>query len=289
MDAIRLDAIPQVLAYTFLVLMMFSIGLEVKLREIAADLRNYSLMGRALLANLILAPIAAFAIVKLFHLNTDVAVGFLLLAVAPGAVFATNFTTKAQGGKSFAAALLFILVAVSLVYAPVIANLILPAEMQVSLPYGPLVVKILLLLVLPMFAGLACKRWMEKLANVLLKPASLVAALAFVAFMVMMLSSGSQARSAIGGSAVVAMLVFIAAAMLIGWLLGGPDRSNRQVMATGTSMRNVAVALLLAQSLGSAPVQFVVAAFFSLMVPCNLLLTIYETVRNKRANKASKR
>ena len=49
MDAIRLDAIPQALAYTFLVLMMFSIGLEVRLREIAADLRNYSLMGRALL------------------------------------------------------------------------------------------------------------------------------------------------------------------------------------------------------------------------------------------------
>ena len=270
------------LAPAFLIIMMFAIGLQVELRTMVSDVRKYRLMAKALLANLVLAPLLGIALVYLFRLKGEIAAGFLLLALAPGAPFAINFTSKAQGAVSFAASLLFVLVVVALIFTPLIANLLLPAQTHVSLPYGRAIWGIVLLLIIPFAVGLAVRNEAERLAGVLCGPATVLALILFVGFMVLSASAGKQARSAIGGHTVLAMLAFIVAAMLIGWLLGGPEHGNRQVMAVGTSMRNVAVALPLVQSLGSEAARLVVIAFFSLMVPCNLLLTVYEAVMQKR-------
>ena len=270
------------LVYAFLILVMVAIGSQVNLREMVSDVRKYRLMGRALLANLVLAPLLGIALVYLFRLKGEIAAGFLILALAPGAPFAANFTTKAKGAVNFAASLLFVLVIAAVIFTPLVADLVLPAQARVSLPYGRAIGAIVSFLIIPFAVGLALSHKAERVARALVKPATLLAFIAFVSFMVLSLSTGKQARSAVGGHTVLAMLAFVLAAMLMGWLLGGPERGNRQVLAVGTSMRNVAVALPLVQSLGSETARLVVVAFFSLMVPCNMLFTFYEIVKEKR-------
>jgi BASS family bile acid:Na+ symporter len=79
------------------------------------------------------------------------------------------------------------------------------------------------------------------------------------------------------------MLILILVSMLIGWVLGGPDKNDRRVLATGTSMRNAAICLLIAQkSFPDTGVDVVVIAFSALMVPPNMLFTLYEIIKNKR-------
>ena len=95
-----------------------------------------------------------------------------------------------------------------------------------------------------------------------------------------------QAVLAIGGSGMAAMLILILTSMVFGWVLGGPDRNNRRVLATGTSMRNAAICLLIAQkSFPDTGVDVVVVAFSALMVPPNMLFTLYETIKNKKSAK----
>jgi hypothetical protein len=50
-----------------------------------------------------------------------------------------------------------------------------------------------------------------------------------------------------GRGTILAMLLLLLLSMLIGWLIGGPDRESRRVLATATSMRNVIVVLYVAR------------------------------------------
>ena len=266
----------------FLLVMMFAMGCEAELPEMISQVRKYRLAVSALLANLVLVPLLGIAVVALFHLKGDYADALLILAVAFGAPFSANFTSKATGAINVAASLLFVLLLTSVVFTPLAANLLLPGTAAVSLHYARAIAAIALVLVLPFALGQVFKKNTGHLATLVSRAATVLALVIFVSFMVLSAAAGKQARTAIGGETVLAILAFAAGAMLIGWLAGGPERPDRQVMAIGTGMRNVAVASALVRSLGSQAGQQVIVAFFSVVVPLSLLLTIAETVRSKR-------
>jgi hypothetical protein len=50
-----------------------------------------------------------------------------------------------------------------------------------------------------------------------------------------------------GRGTIVAMLLLLLLSMLIDWLIGGPDRESRRVLATSTGMRSVIVVLYVAR------------------------------------------
>jgi BASS family bile acid:Na+ symporter len=78
------------------------------------------------------------------------------------------------------------------------------------------------------------------------------------------------------------MVVFVLASMSIGWLLGGPYAETRRVLASASSMRNAALCLLIANhDFPSTDVPATVLAFSALMVPPNLLLTLYALIRKR--------
>ena len=93
---IELSPLARLLTYVFLVSVMLSVGLEVTGRQVLDALRNVRLMGRALLANLVLVPILGLVLVRLIPMAPDVAAGVLILAAAPGAPFAVQFTSKVR-------------------------------------------------------------------------------------------------------------------------------------------------------------------------------------------------
>jgi BASS family bile acid:Na+ symporter len=93
----------------------------------------------------------------------------------------------------------------------------------------------------------------------------------------------SAATKQIGMNGLLAMLLLIAASMVIGWMLGGPDRGTRRVLTVNTSMRNVALALAIAsRSFPGADVDVGVLAFSALMLPPNVLFTIYQSRKMKK-------
>jgi len=77
--------------------------------------------------------------------------------------------------------------------------------------------------------------------------------------------------------------------MLIGWLLGGPRKFTRPILATSSSMRNIALALAIAiRSFDDPAVLTPLMAFMAVMVPANLLFTlIFKAVGKKTAKRAA--
>ena len=96
-----------------------------------------------------------------------------------------------------------------------------------------------------------------------------------------------EAQVVIGLNAVIVMLILILVSMVIGWLLGGPEKGTRQILTTGTSFRNAPLCLLIAmKSFPDTNVVVAVVAFTALMVPPNMLFTVYHNIKNKQSKKA---
>ena len=271
------------LIIVFLLSSMVSIGLEVTLKEIMLAARNKRLLTRALFANLILVPLLGLGIARILPMPMNVETGFLLLAAAPGAIFAINFTRRTQDSVPFAAALLFALTVLSVVVTPFLAQLMLNIDQPITLHYDRAIQALFLYVLLPLLAGLALNRWASAVALRLRKPVSACSGISFVVVTVMTTGLKSAATKQIGINGLVAILLLIAASMVTGWMLGGPDRGTRRVLTVNTSMRNVALALAIAsRSFPGANADVGVLAFSALMLPPNVLFTIYQSRKMKK-------
>jgi BASS family bile acid:Na+ symporter len=103
----------------------------------------------------------------------------------------------------------------------------------------------------------------------------------------MTLSTRQAAMAALGKGEVEAMLGFIVATMIVGWLGGGPQLETREVLASASSMRNVALCLMIVtRSFPDAGVELPLVACSALMIPPNLLFLIASVALKKTRRKA---
>lgn len=76
--------------------------------------------------------------------------------------------------------------------------------------------------------------------------------------------------------------------MIIGWFMGGPQNDTRGVLATVTSMRNVALCLLIVmKSFSGRGMEVPLVAFSALMIPSNLIFTLVSLVYRRKQSKVS--
>jgi BASS family bile acid:Na+ symporter len=267
----------------FLITAMMSVGLEVTAQECVATLRNQRNLIGALLANFVVVPLLGLGIARIIPMPPNIETGFLLLAAAPGAVFAINFTHKMRGGVPFAAAILFLLTVLSLLFTPPLARLLLNIDRALTLPYNRAISALLLYIALPMAFGLAINHWAHPLARKLKNPMSICAGVLFALEIVFTGALKSAAMKKVGVNGLCAMLILIIASMICGWLLGGPNDGTRRVLTISTGLRNVALCLAIAaRSFPGADVDVAVIAFSSLMFPPNAVFTIYHVRKMKR-------
>jgi BASS family bile acid:Na+ symporter len=171
----------------------------------------------------------------------------------------------------------------SVVVTPFLAQLMMNIDQPVTPHYDRAIQALFLYVLLPLLAGLALNRWANPIALRLRKSVSACAGISFVVVTVITMGVKSAATKQIGVNGLLAMLLLIAASMVIGWMLGGPDRSTRRVLTVNTSMRNVALALAIAsRSFAGANVDVGILAFSALMLPPNVLFTIYQSRKLKK-------
>lgn len=287
--SVPFDTMVELLIYLFIVLAMFCVGSTTRLNDIRSVLQDRTRITNALIANVLIPPLVAGMIVTLFPMRDAVAAVMMLLAFAPGGINAVQFSTKAPGQLALAGAMLFLLSILGLILATLARNVFLPDEGTVALKAGELAFRVIGLVLAPLIAGVLARAYAPQLAAKAYKPAILVSTLSFVASVVLSLGVRQDALGAIETPALVAMLLFILILMGTGWILGGPEPEQRQVLAVTTNLRNVGLVYVLVDSCcdGGAHT-FAVLAFMALMVPCNLVLTIVCAVARKRRNRSVK-
>lgn len=279
----RLSDLETLLVLVFLVATMFAIGLRAGVAALRRMLASRSLLARAIVANFAVVPLVGFALARIVRIPEESAVALVLLACVPGGLGSVQFTSQIKAERALPGATLVLLNVLALLVSPWLLRLLLPSGAGFAIPYGPVVGFFALWVLLPLGAGVLLRELAPGAAPRLAAAAGIAGAVAFVAFMVASRSLRREAVAAIGGTALGALALLFAASMAAGWLLGGPARETRQLLATATSMRNAALCLAIARHTPLAEsVTAPLIAFILLMVPPNLLLTLYGTVRARR-------
>ena len=278
-----LNTTEKILIVVFFVSTMLSIGLQTHISDLRSLLASKGIFVRTLLANFVIVPIIGIVLALLLPLQPHVAGALMLLACTPGGWSAVQFSSQVKGSSPLAGAMLGLLSLLALFVSPMILWLVLPGNVQMVLPYTSALLTFLVFLLLPLLVGMFLLGRVPGAATKLSKPLALAGVVAFVGFMVVTGDARKAAMGEIGMAAAGAMLLLIFASMTVGWFMGGPGRESRQILATSTSMRNAALCLAIIESSAPGhPAEVPLIAFSLLMVPPNMLFTIYRTVQAKR-------
>lgn len=245
-----LAQISSIAILVFAVSSMGSVGLAYRVGVVLAPLRDPRAVFRALVANFVLVPLLAVGIEQVIPMPPPFTLGLFLFAGAAGAPFLIKLASAARSDLALSAALLLLLVPVTVVFLPFYVPLAMAHPSLKGLSYVPSSVfaigaPLLSTLILPFFLGLAVKavapRWAARLVPIGGK-------LATVALVLVVASTFGanfpQLVRVVKSGAVFAGLLLVVGAFAAGYLLSRKERSA--VLGLGTAQRNVAGAMVIA-------------------------------------------
>ena len=260
------QAVVPIAMLAFVVSSMLGMGLGLSVGEIFAPLRNARLVAVALAANFIVLPVGAIGLGRVVGLDEPFAIGLLLLASAAGAPFVPKLAQLARGNIAFGVGVMVLLMVVTVGYLPLALPVLLPGATVDPLKIAR---SLLLLMLLPLAIGLAGRAKLPALAGRIKPVLDRVSSLSLTVLMVAI--TGANLRnvlSVFGTGGILAGLLLIALGFGTGWLLGGPGRETRSVLALGTAQRNIAAALVVASGFADPKVvvMVVVVAIVGLFI-----------------------
>jgi predicted Na+-dependent transporter len=239
-----LHIISQVSITTGVFSAMLAMGTSVPIGDVLHALHNRRMVTLALLANFVLVPLLALLLVRLLPMTADAQNALVLLGVAAGAPFLTRLTALSKGHRPFSIGLMVTLMAITVVYTPLVLPLLLP---HISVSAFDIASSLSVVMLLPLVLGLIARGRYPELAEV-------SELLAHVARPCMALGMGAGVLAAwgdlvgtIGSWILIGTLLLALGGAAIGWFLGaGAPPGEQRVAALGTGMRNFSAGLLVA-------------------------------------------
>ncbi len=251
----------------FVVSSMLAMGSGLTVRQILEPLRNPRLVLLALLGNFVLMPLGALALAKVLRLDDPFAVGLLVLGCAAGAPFLPKLAELAKGNLAFSVGAMVLLMVVTVGYLPLVMPLLLPG---VTVDPWNIARSLVLLMLLPLAAGLVLKALYEEMASRVKPMLDWISNISLILLVLLItVANIDKVLQVFGTRGIFAGLLYIALGFGVGWLLGGSDSDTRRVMALGTSQRNIAAAIVVASQSFSDPkvvVMVIVVAIVGLIV-----------------------
>jgi BASS family bile acid:Na+ symporter len=237
-----------------LVAVMLGLGLGVALRDVAGVWRHPGRLARVLFGVIVLMPLATIAVIHAFGLPRETAVGFFLMAVAPGAPLSLKRSLSAGGDRAFAPALQISAVTVAVVSLPLWVTLLdrlysTAADVEAL----EVVRQVLVAQLVPLGIGIAMRRARPDLADRIRRPVERIGTVLLVATVALILVDAWDVAIDVGVRGVAAITTLTVAGLGIGHLLGGPEPSARTAAAMTTAARNPGLALLVATLNDAAP------------------------------------
>jgi BASS family bile acid:Na+ symporter len=252
-------------------LMVLATGMAGQRGEARALFRRPALLLRSIVAMQLLAPLLAVALSSVFPIERAVKIALVTLAVSPVPPFLPKRALRAGGPRGYVVSLLATSALLSVITIPVTLSLISDvAGIPLSLPLVALVKQLVLTVLLPLLTGLLIARVVPAFATAWAGPVGSGAALVLVICVIpVLVKLFPSFQTLAGDGTLLVMTVYALGALLIGHLVGGPDRGNRTVLALSTAARHPGVAILLATTNFAAD---------RLATPAVLLLVIVSTV-----------
>ena len=247
-----MEAAQPILVALFAITVMGSVGVDLTIDRVWVVFRRPRTLVVGLLLNHLAVPLLAFGIAQACQLNEAVTVGFILCASAPGGPLGAMFTQRAEGHLAFAASLIVVMTALNIVTTPLLMGWLIDSEIgdAGASHIWPVMKTILLYLLSPLLLGMLLRYHRPQAAAIALRWLKRATNGIFVVFFVGMVATQwrvvGEMGSDMGATPFLAMLVLATCCAVSGFLVAGKQRDLRIALALNTTMRNIALSLLLA-------------------------------------------
>ena len=221
---------------------LLHMGLGLRLSEALEGLRNKRFLGFGLLFGFGLGPAVAWGLTQVIPLEEPYAVGLLLLGMTPCAPFLPMMLTRARADMRYAPAMMMLAAVGTVILMPLTVPRLVPG---LSVGAWTIAQPLILLVLLPLIAGMAIHGATPRRAEALLPPVKRVTGIATVVMLALCLVIyGRGFVDALGHFAISAQVLFMALTTTATYALSrGLSQSRRSVLGLGVCTRNVGAAL----------------------------------------------
>jgi bile acid:Na+ symporter, BASS family len=243
-------ALSTLLVTTSLFGLVASLGMASSWRDVVWLIRSPALLVRAILSMQLLTPLIAVGMAATLPLHPGVKIALVLLSLSPVPPALPGKELKVGGNRPFAISLLVLSALLSIAVIPASLS-VLNDVTSYTLGIRPMIVARLIAesVLLPLAAGMIVGAINAEL-GLRISPvvAKLATGLLILGILPPLIVALPAMGMLLGDGTLVVCAALCVAALLIGHLLGGPDRGDRTVLALSTAMRHPAMAIALAKA-----------------------------------------
>ena len=148
-----------------LALIMLGLGLGLKVEDFTRVLKNPKDFLVGLLCQLIILPIVAYALIVILRTPTELAVGVMIIAAAPGGVTSNVLTKFANGDVALSISLTAIISLISIISVPIIvfqsAILLGVTNISQEITMTGIALKMAFVVTIPVILGMIIRKFLD--------------------------------------------------------------------------------------------------------------------------------
>jgi bile acid:Na+ symporter, BASS family len=237
--------------------LLLAVGLRLTVGQILQSVRQCRLAA-ILIANFLVVPAFTIAATRTLCIGSELSVGMILLAASPFAPVVPVFARIARADLALAAGLTGFFPLLSAFLTPFVCEValrIISESADVRFDVANILITLVTTITVPLMLGVVIRQLATRLARRVLRKVEVASEAIGALSLTFVTITEFRAVLQTDWLTLLAMLVIFEVSLALGYLLGGPKRGARRVVALGTSNRNIALALLMAiQSFGTTRV-----------------------------------
>jgi BASS family bile acid:Na+ symporter len=267
------DLLTQVILPAALFLIMFGMGLSLRPNDFKRVAQAPKAVGVGLIGQMLLLPLVAFGIAVTLSLPAEIAVGLMIIALAPGGATSNMFTYLSKGDVSLSITLTAVVSLITPFTIPLVAawsmTYFMGSGTEFSLPIMKTIVQLLVITVIPVALGMfVLSRWPHAAAKMegFFKWFS-VAFLLLVIVLIVLKNAANMAS--FFAQAGLATLLLNVSVLILGYQLAKRARlSQPQAVSVGfeVGIQNGTLALVVAGTLIGNAGMMIPAVTYSLLM-----------------------
>ena len=265
-----------------LAFIMFALGLGLSWDDFARVAKQPRDFFVGAFSQIIILPIVAFILVKLWPISPELAIGVMIIAAAPGGATSNIITFFAKGDVALSISLTAIISLLCVVTIPFIVltslNLLVGPNMTEEISLLDIASKMFLIVTIPVLLGMLFKKLFSNVASSFEPTAKKISAVLFV--LVLLGAILSERNNIISYFSQAGLITFVLniimmfIAFYIAKFLGSGEKQKKAITIE-CGLQNGTLAIVVATSIFGGGLYLIPAATYSLIMFATSLIFVY--------------
>lgn len=265
-----------------LALIMLGLGTNLTLNDFKRVIKQPKDFTVGLICQMILLPVIAFVLIKLFNTPIELALGVMIIAAAPGGVTSNVLTKFANGDVALSISLTAIISLISILSVPFIifksAELLNIAYIDKEVSMTGISLKMFFVVTLPVIIGMLLKRFLPSFINTNTKLIQRISIILFViVFVAIWIEEWDRIYTFVSQAGLIALTLNIVM-MLVGYfvaMLFVSGTPQRKCIALECGLQNGTLAVFVSTQLFDDLIYVIPTAAYALVMFVTSLLFIF--------------